>query len=115
MILNKSNDIMVQVYEKCHDGEGALYCKSLLDGFDKSKFNFMHYDDIKAGVSIGEHLHKNSEEIYFLTSASFSASERFSPLSLKGKPFKISIEGFSFCAFTAADSSDFSSAYSVKR
>ncbi len=68
MILNKANDIIVKEFEKCHDGEGTLYCKSLLVGFDKSKFNFMHYDDIKAGVSIGEHLHTNHEEVYFLLS-----------------------------------------------
>lgn len=90
MILNKSNDIKVMVYEKCHDGEGTLYCKSLLEGFDKSKFNFMHYDDIKAGVSIGEHLHTNSEEIYFLLSGTGT-------LIFDGKEYDMNSGDISLC------------------
>lgn len=68
MVLRKAEEIEIKEYDKCHDGEGILYCKSLLVGFEKSKFDFMHYDDIKAGVSIGEHPHTNREEIYFLLS-----------------------------------------------
>ncbi len=55
-------------FEKCHDGVGVLNCKSLLDGCDSTKFDFMHCDDMKAGVSIGNHLHTEKEEIYYLVS-----------------------------------------------
>jgi len=66
--IRKDKDINWQNFDRCHDGEGVLYCKSLLDGFEKSKFGFMHCDDIKAGVTIGIHEHTTSEEIYYLVS-----------------------------------------------
>lgn len=68
MVLKKANEIERRGLEKCHDGEGTLFCKSLLVGFEPSKFAFMHYDEINAGVSIGEHPHTNHEEVYFLLS-----------------------------------------------
>lgn len=68
MIMRKANDIEYKNLKNCHDGEGTLFCKSLLVGFESSKFAFMHYDLIKEGVSIGEHPHTNHEEVYFLLS-----------------------------------------------
>ena len=68
MVLCRSDEIKTKTYDQCHNGKGLLYCKSLLDGFEKSMFSLMHYDDIRAGVSIGEHLHTKNEEIYFLLS-----------------------------------------------
>ena len=64
--LRKSEEIDGISCEKCHDGDGTLICRSLLDGFDSKKISFMHHDIIPNGVSIGEHMHEDSEEIYYL-------------------------------------------------
>ena len=66
--IRKDKEIEWMQFEECHDGVGSLYCKSLLDECDSTKFNFMHRDEIKAGVSIGVHIHTDSEEIYYLVS-----------------------------------------------
>lgn len=52
----------------CHGGNGIVKCQSLLEGIDSEDFYLMHYDEIKAGVCIGEHTHETDEEIYFLLS-----------------------------------------------
>jgi mannose-6-phosphate isomerase-like protein (cupin superfamily) len=70
MILKNLKETEKQAFMNCHDGAGCLYCQSMLKDFDESKFRFFHYDDIKAGVSIGEHPHGEQEEIYFLLSGS---------------------------------------------
>ena len=66
--IRKDNEIEWLQFEECHEGKGTLYCKSLLDGCDSTKFAFMHRDEIKAGVSIGVHRHEDTEEIYYLVS-----------------------------------------------
>ena len=66
--IRKDKEIEWMQFEECHDGAGTLFCKSLLDGCDSTKFSFMHRDEIKAGVSIGVHTHTDSEEIYYLVS-----------------------------------------------
>ena len=66
--IRKDGEIEWLQFEECHEGNGVLYCKSLLDGCDSEKFGFMHRDEIKAGVSIGVHEHTSSEEIYYLAS-----------------------------------------------
>ena len=68
MDIRKSRDIIPAPYGQCHDGEGTLMCKSLLDGFDSRHFCYMHSDDMPAGVSIGLHRHEGNEEIYYLVS-----------------------------------------------
>ena len=70
MILRKANEMTWSEFSECHDGQGTLLCKSLLDGFDTSKFALMHYDRMDAGVSIGEHTHTANDEAYFLLSGS---------------------------------------------
>lgn len=52
----------------CHGGSGIVKCRSMLEGIDSEDFHLMHYDEIKAGVCIGEHTHEMDEEIYFLLS-----------------------------------------------
>ena len=52
----------------CHGGTGAVFCRSLLTGYPESGLAFMHHDEMAAGVSIGEHLHTDSAEIYYLFS-----------------------------------------------
>ncbi len=64
----KKNEIPRQDFARCHDGEGTLGCRSLLDAYGQTDFRFMHHDDIPAGVSIGVHPHQDSEEIYYLVS-----------------------------------------------
>ena len=66
--IRKDNEIEWMQFEQCHEGAGTLFCKSLLDECGSTRFNFMHRDEIKAGVSIGVHTHTDSEEIYYLVS-----------------------------------------------
>ena len=69
MVVKKFEESPSMPYEACHDGEGILMCRSLLDDMGSLKFRYMHWDDMKAGVSIGDHLHSlGNEEIYFLLS-----------------------------------------------
>ena len=68
MDIMKSKNIIPQPFASCHDGEGTLLCKSLLDNLESERFNFMHSDDMPAGVSIGLHKHIYNEEIYYLVS-----------------------------------------------
>ena len=68
MDIRKNKDIIPNPYAQCHDGEGTLMCKSLLDGFESKYFSYMHSDDMPAGVSIGLHPHNDCEEIYYLVS-----------------------------------------------
>ena len=68
MEIRKAKDIVPRLAENCHDGEGVLLCKNLLNGFDSVNFRFMHCDDLPAGVSIGNHLNDKNEEVYYLVS-----------------------------------------------
>lgn len=69
MKIRKYKDIEAWVIPNCHNGEGKLICRSLLDGFESEGFRSMHLDELPAGVSIGLHEHSdNDEEIYFLYS-----------------------------------------------
>jgi len=65
--IRKCKDIIPNFFENCHDGEGTLLSKSLLNGLDSVQFRLMHHDEIPAGVSIGVHYHHH-EEIYYLLS-----------------------------------------------
>ena len=66
--IRKDSEIEWLQFDECHEGNGVLNCKSLLDGLDSAKFGFMHRDEMAKGVSIGVHEHKDSEEIYYLVS-----------------------------------------------
>lgn len=66
--IRKSQDIHPQAFNKCHDGEGILFCRSLLDGQGSKSILFIHSDDLPAGVSIGQHDHPSNEEVYYLLS-----------------------------------------------
>ena len=90
MVLRKADDIQWQNFEKCHNGAGTLFCKSLLVGFEPSKFAFMHHDRINAGISIGEHPHTNHEEIYYLMSGTGT-------LIFDGKEYEMNPGDISLC------------------
>lgn len=66
--IRRNEEIDWWVFDKCHDGAGTLNCKSLLDGCEPERLKYMHYDEIKAGSSIGVHEHTEKEEVYFLIS-----------------------------------------------
>jgi len=66
--IKKEHEISWLSFDQCHDGVGTVKCKSLLDGLGSTKFRFVHHDDMKAGVSIGVHEHKDTEEVYYLFS-----------------------------------------------
>jgi mannose-6-phosphate isomerase-like protein (cupin superfamily) len=53
--------------DKCHDGNGTLLLHSLINTGDSDhSLIFMHDDVLPPGVSIGEHRHDGSEEVYFV-------------------------------------------------
>lgn len=66
--MRTNTEVQPLSFSRCHDGEGTLICRSLLDDLGSVKFCLMHSDDIPAGVSIGEHRHDDNEEIYYLQS-----------------------------------------------
>jgi len=54
--------------DHCHDGTGTLLLHSLINPGDSDQaLIFMHDDLLPPGVSIGEHRHEGSEEVYFVT------------------------------------------------
>lgn len=69
-IIRKYSEIHWGDIPNCHNGKGVVKCKSLLEGIQSDDFHLMHYDEIKAGVTIGEHSHQDDEEIYFMLSGS---------------------------------------------
>ena len=68
MEIRRNSDIPVYEYDNCHDGEGVLKCRSLIDGLGARGMYFMHNDIMPAGVSIGLHKHESNQEIYYLIS-----------------------------------------------
>jgi mannose-6-phosphate isomerase-like protein (cupin superfamily) len=68
-MIRKAAEVPGFAFENCHDGQGALLCRSMLQpGDTEQKILFFHHDYIPAGVSIGQHLHTGNEEIYYLLS-----------------------------------------------
>ncbi len=90
MEIRKNKDIVPGAFEKCHDGEGVLMCKSLLDGFGSESLRFMHSDYMAAGVSIGVHEHNTYEEAYYLSSGK-------GILTFDGKEFEMKAGDISLC------------------
>jgi mannose-6-phosphate isomerase-like protein (cupin superfamily) len=53
--------------EGCHGGEGTVKARFVLDRGDSEQgIAFMHDDILEPGVTIAEHPHDDSEEVYFL-------------------------------------------------
>lgn len=88
--IRKSREIIPQAFAQCHDGEGTLMCKSLLDTLESEKFPLMHVDDMPEGVSIGVHTHTGNEEIYYLHSGK-------GVLTYDGKEFEMKAGDVSLC------------------
>ena len=58
-------DMQPQDISNCHDGEGTI---KLVEVFDKftTKMQFLHYDVMPPGTSIGSHKHGADEEFYII-------------------------------------------------
>ena len=67
-MIKKATEMRWGEIPDCHGGSGIVKCRPLLEGIDSEDFSLMHYDEIKAGVRIGDHTHETDEEIYFLLS-----------------------------------------------
>ena len=90
MEIKRDKEVEAVGYAKCHDGEGTLFCKSILEGFGGRDLRFMHSDFMAAGVSIGYHFHDVTEEIYYLQSGK-------GILSFDGKEFEMYPGDVSLC------------------
>ncbi|MEO1130883.1 MAG: cupin domain-containing protein [Planctomycetota bacterium] len=57
--------------DACHGGVGRLLCRVVMEeGESDVGIRFMHDDVLEPGASIGEHLHADDEEIYFVVEGS---------------------------------------------
>lgn len=76
-IMRKSSDVECCQALNAHGGLGTILVRQLVgcqDGADfpgdpkeiEGKVNFVHLLDLPSGTSIGNHLHDNTEEIYFV-------------------------------------------------
>lgn len=66
-MLRTAQEMQRSFMENCHEGEGALdFCQVLSSADCTMGLGFMHHDVLNPGVSIGEHLHDSSEEVYYM-------------------------------------------------
>ncbi len=66
-IIGRTDKAHYQPVARCHEGTGEIFFLELLnhEPFD-SNFLFVHRAEIPSKVSIGEHRHRNMEEMYFI-------------------------------------------------
>lgn len=70
-MIRKGTETEAERFPSCHGGAGEVLCHSMLkQGESQFGICFFHHDTLAPGVSIGEHLHSGSEEIYYLLSGS---------------------------------------------
>ena len=66
-MLRRQSEMETQVLVNCHEGTGNVHCRTVLRAADSELgIRFMHDDVIEPGASIGEHLHRDEEEVYFV-------------------------------------------------
>jgi mannose-6-phosphate isomerase-like protein (cupin superfamily) len=66
-MLRKQIEMEREAIENCHEGSGLLDCTTVLTkGDSELGIQFMHDDLLEPGATIGEHLHGDSEEVYFV-------------------------------------------------
>jgi uncharacterized cupin superfamily protein len=66
-MIRSTDDMQARTITDCHDGSGNLECRLVLDAADMDGcLRFMHDDLLEPGAVIGEHRHKEDEEIYFV-------------------------------------------------
>ncbi len=86
----RKNEVALRNYEKCHDGVGTLFCRSMLEDTEKAMIAMFHFDDMPEGVSIGEHKHEVNEELYYLVSGT-------GILTYDGADYEMSAGDISLC------------------
>lgn len=89
-MFRKSAEIQPGIFNGCHGGEGDLICYSLLDGLKSLECAFLHKDLMAPGVSIGEHLHDRSDEVYYLLSGK-------GVLTFDGETYEMAAGDISLC------------------
>ena len=66
-MFRRADEMRTQELERCHDGQGKLLCRTVLERGDSNLgIQFMHSDILEPGAIIGEHPHNASEEVYFV-------------------------------------------------
>lgn len=66
-MLRKKEEVKIERIDACHDGKGIVECLPMLSSNDSQRgIMFLHDDIIPPNTSIGEHLHANDEEVYYL-------------------------------------------------
>jgi len=67
-MLVRRDDRESREIEGCHEGRGLLHCTEMLADYAKggAGFKFIHDNVLEPGATIGEHTHKNDEEIYVI-------------------------------------------------
>lgn len=66
-MLRYRKEMTVQRFDKCHDGVGALDAVLAMGkGDGEIGLRYVHDDLLPPGVSIGEHRHEGTEEVYYV-------------------------------------------------
>jgi mannose-6-phosphate isomerase-like protein (cupin superfamily) len=65
-VLRRRSEMKTDTLVNCHEGTGQLACRTVLSKGDSSGVRYMHDDLIEPNASIGEHLHRDDEEVYFV-------------------------------------------------
>lgn len=71
MIIRKE-DACLKEFNQCHGGSGILRCAEMLADYKRKApgVKFYHDNILPPGGSVGEHRHKNDEEIYIILDGS---------------------------------------------
>lgn len=102
MDIRKSKDVPRRLTEKCHGGDGTLFCQNLIAGLGSTELRLMHNDFLPAGVSIGRHEHMTNEEIYYLLSGKGILTFDDKTYEMKSGDVSLCLRGHSH-AFEAVD------------
>ncbi len=66
-MIRKKGEFQESRGDKCHGGEGFFDCKLVMEpGDSKMGIEFMHDDILEPGTIFGEHLHADTEEVYYV-------------------------------------------------
>ena len=66
-MFRRADEMRSREIEACHDGQGKLLCRTVLERGDSDLgIQFMHSAILEPGAIIGEHPHDASEEVYLV-------------------------------------------------
>ena len=68
MILGTPDTVRGEHSEAYHGGTGSFFRRTLLDAVPGSVFKYVRDIVVFPGTTIGEHLHSDDEEVYFIIS-----------------------------------------------